>query len=98
MDPLLMSVLFAVGGYALRHFFPFSSSKPPVLPTTFGHGELIRYLLQLLASSQEKPVPISPLPLVPSVPVNFDQILAQLLALLEKALIPPPLSNGPVPK
>ena len=96
MDPLLMSVLFAVGGYALRHFLPFSSSKPPVLPTTFGHGELIKYLLQLLANSQTSPVPV-PSPSQPT-SVDLHQVLMQLLALLEKALIPPSSPLGPVPK
>ena len=93
MDPLLMSVLFAVGGYALRHFLPFSSSKPLTPPTTFGHGELIKYLLQLLANSPVNPAPV---PLSPvSSPVDLHQVLTQLIALLEKALIPP---LGPMPK
>ena len=94
MDPLLMSVLFAVGGYALRHFLPFPSSKPPVPPTTFGHGELIKYLLQLLVNSQTIPVPSPPQP----TSVDFHQVLVQLLALLEKAMIPSSSPLGPVPK
>jgi hypothetical protein len=93
MDSTILSVAIPLAAFLLGHFhvlLPAPTPKAPNFPSTFGHGELIRYLLQQLAnlSAGGSTNPLAPAnPAAP--PVDLQQVIQQLLAMLEKSMMPP---------
>lgn len=63
MDPATLSILVTVasvvGHFIATRFLPPASSTPPALPTSVGHGEVIRFLEQLVANAVAKTQPAS---------------------------------------
>jgi hypothetical protein len=93
MDSTILSIAIPLAAFLLGHFhvlLPAPTPKAPDFPSTFGHGELVRYLLQQLANlsagSSRNPL-TSASPATPS--VDLQQVIQQLLAMLEKSLTPP---------
>jgi|SRR5579859_1902248 len=79
-------ITFAVGHFHLLLPAP----TPAVFPTTFGHGELARYISQAFIDAMSKIQAPTPVP-TPTVtpPVDMQALLTQLLSLFEKQLVPP---------
>lgn len=84
----LISIAVPVASFLLGHFhllLPAPSSAAPALPTSFGHGELLQYLLKLIASGS---VPVVVPNSSPSSSQDIVSLLSQLLAVLDKQHAP----------
>ena len=103
MDPATISTLviagvsFLIGHLQLIPKLLGRSPAPAVPPTTVGHGEIMKYLEQLLVNAASS-APTSPtVPVTPGGQVDVNALLALLVALLEKAMIPS-VPTPPTPK
>jgi hypothetical protein len=98
MDPLTLSLIVAAASFAAHLLAARITAKAPptatdpAFPTTFGHGELVQFIRQEISNAIARSggsVPVAPVPVAPApVPVDFQQILTQILALLEKQILP----------
>ena len=93
MDPTILSIAIPLAAFLLGHFhvlLPAPTPKAPDFPSTFGHGEMVRYLLQQLANLSASTPASPPAPAHPATPAgDLQQVIQQLLAMLEKSLTPP---------
>ena len=91
MDPLTITTIaisiasFLIGHFHVLPFLPAPTPKPPSLPTSIGHGEILKYLEQLIvnAVSQAQPAPVSP------ANVDINVLLKQLIELIQKQPVAP---------
>lgn len=95
MDPATVSTLviagvsFLVGHLQLIPKLLGKQPAPAVPPATVGHGELLKYLEQLFVNATASAPTTPTVPVTPGGQVDVNALLAQLVALLEKATIPP---------
>ena len=99
MESTILSLALPLAAFLLGHFhvlLPAPAPKAPDFPSTFGHGELVRDLLQQLAnlSGSGPATPLAPANAA-TPPVDLQQVIQQLLAMLEKSLTPPAPSPKP---
>jgi hypothetical protein len=92
-----ISLLVPVATFLLGHWHvvlpnPAANGMPP-LPTGIGHGQVVNFLLQLLAHTLPQ---VSPVPSTPTAPVapaggsgnDLTPIILKLLTVLEQSLQP----------
>jgi hypothetical protein len=92
MDSTILSIAIPLAAFLLGHFhvlLPAPTPKAPDFPSTFGHGELVRYLLQQIANLSAGGATSPLAPANPTTaPVDLQQVIQQLLTMLEKSMTP----------